>query len=463
MTVRSKKPMNAVNRFAELIADRDLTAGDRAFATARAALADTIACMFAGAAAAVTLNTLQTVRNWGPGDSVIVGHAAGLCPPFAALVNGAAAHAFDYDDCDAPANGHPSAVILPALLALAGEESISGRALLDAYIVGVEVMQRLGEAMNMDHYRRGWLSTLTLGSIAAAAACARLQQADHATAVAAVSLGASMASGLTNQGGHFAKQLHPGIAAKNGVVAASLAANGITASDQVLDGPISIGNTMGEYNARKFAAALAKIGDPWTIEEYGLMTKAYPTCGYSHRAIDAAIDLHPRCKNETANIESIRISIPDYYQDLLIYARPNNAAEAMFSIEYNVAVALSRGSFNLSALGDAALADAKLRRLTETATVTTRKPRDPDIVYDSEDPDTVSVEFRDGRRVDCAVGQPTGSAGKPMSEAACRAKFDDCLAPHKSPAEVSRLWTLIDDTMQLDRLDPLLRELSAQS
>ena len=164
--------MSAIDRFASLICDAPRDYPPQALRIAQNALIDTVACIYAGSRQPVAANTLAAIESWSSGNSPVIGRGVRLSPPFAALVNGAAGHALDYDDFDEPAYAHPSAVIFPALLAMSAEQSVSGLDLLDAYIVGVEVMQRLGEAMNMDHYRRGWLSTLTLGSFGAACALA---------------------------------------------------------------------------------------------------------------------------------------------------------------------------------------------------------------------------------------------------------------------------------------------------
>ena len=452
--------MNAIEYFADLISSAPRAHQPEAITISRNALIDTVACMFAGSASPVAEKTLQSVAAWSSGKSAVFGQTVLLNPPFAAMVNGASAHAFDYDDFDEVANAHPSAVIFPALLALAVEHPVKGADLLDAHIVGVEIMLRLGEAMNMDHYRRGWLSTLTLGSIGAAAACARLCRFDHAAAAATLSLGASMASGLTNQGGFLAKQLHPGLAAKNGVMASALAAAGITASTQTIDGPISLANTMGEHQPDRFATAMAKLGKPWSILEYGLITKAYPTCGYTHRAIDAAIDIHSRLNGNTKNIDSIQISLPDYYLDLLIYSKPTTVAEAMFSAQYNVAAALVHGGFGLPMLTNDAIADSELARLSGLASVVPRTPRNPDIIYDPLDPDTVEVHFSDGCSYCSETALVTGSPAKPLSTDALRGKLIECLEYRKSPVDGDALWILLSRTEQLDTLD-LLWELIA--
>jgi 2-methylcitrate dehydratase PrpD len=447
--------VTAIEHFAELISTAPREHQREAVTISRNALIDTIACMFAGSASPVAEKTLQSVAAWSSGSSAVIGQPESLNPPFAAMVNGASAHAFDYDDFDEVANAHPSAVIFPALLALAAERSVSGMDLLDAHIVGVEIMQRLGEAMNMDHYRRGWLSTLTLGTIGAAAACARLARFDRAMAADALSLGASMASGLTNQGGFLAKQLHPGLAAKNGVMASALAAAGITASPQTIDGPISLANTMGEHQPQKFTAAMSKLGNPWSIVEYGLITKAYPTCGYSHRAIDAAIDIHTHLNGNTAGIESILISVPDYYLDLLIYENPKTVAEAMFSAQQNVAAALVHGGFGLPVLTNEAIANPEVLRLCGLAKVVPRTPRDSQIIYDPLDPDRVEICFGDGSSYRGESTLLRGSPARPMSDAELRGKLEECLEHRQSPVNRDALWAMLSGIEELDELNML--------
>ena len=452
--------MNAINHFAKLISEAPQEHSAGAIDISRTALVDTIACAFSGSTTPVAKRSYQAVASWGGGDAQIIGQNVKSSPPFAAMVNAAAAHAQDYDDFDEPANSHPSAVIFPALLALASSRVCSGRDLLDAHIIGVEVIQRLGEAMNMDHYRRGWLSTLTLGSIGAAAASARLLQLDYSTAASALSISASMASGLTNQGGYLTKQLHPGLAAKNGIMAASLAASGITGSDQVIDGDISLARCMGEYEAHKFSAAMEKIGNPWSILEHGLIMKAYPTCGYAHRVIDAAIEIHQQLPSDSTGIRKIEISVPDYYLDLLVYPAPANGAEAMFSAEYNVATALTNGDFRLADLEHRAINDSERVRLGELTTVIARSPRDADIVYDPLDPDSAEVTLDDESTLRSKVGSITGSPGKPMTAAACRAKYDECLATHKSAAAASEFRNLLEQVDDLGDIGSILSALA---
>jgi 2-methylcitrate dehydratase PrpD len=144
--------------------------------------------------------------------------------------------------------------------------------------------------------------------------------------------------------------------------------------------------------------------------------------------------------------------VPDYYLDLLVYPRPRNPDEAMFSAEYNVAAALARGAFGIAELSDAAVADPELRRLGSLARVNARQPRDSDIVYDPLDPDFVEVMLVDGRCLRSEIGLPTGAPAKPMDEAARRAKFDQCLEPFKTDAQRDEFWALLNSLEQQEKL-----------
>ena len=255
--------------------------------------------------------------------------------------------------------------------------------------------------------------------------------------------------------------MHPGLAAKNGVLAAALADSGITASDQVVDGPISLAKAMGDHRPEKFASALAKLGKPWSIVEHGLFMKAYPSCGYSHRIIDAAIEIHRKMQQHIDGIDSIKISVPDYYLDLLIYPRPETPSEAMFSAQYNVAAALTRGVFGFAELGNDVIADPHLQSLCGKSDLLARKPRNMNIVYDPLDPDVVEVVLANDTRLRSEIGLPTGAPDNPMSESARRSKFDNCLRSHRDEAGRDELWARLASIDKADNLDALLASLSS--
>lgn len=175
--------------------------------------------MIAGAGADVTRRTAAAIAGLGGGPCSALGSAP-MAAPWAAMINATAAHALDFDDYDFPAISHPSAVLVPALLALGEERGSSGSDVLDAYIVGYEAMACVGKADNMLRYQRGWHATATLGTLGAAVACARLARHDIQATAAALSIATSMAAGFKSQFGTMTKPLHAGLAAKIGILAA---------------------------------------------------------------------------------------------------------------------------------------------------------------------------------------------------------------------------------------------------
>ena len=288
-------PRTAIETLADFIAGMPRGRHpEAAVERAENAFLDTIGCMYLGAGSLPTQAALGAAEGWGEGTAPVLGTARALPPPWAAMANGASAHAFDLDDYTLQANDHPSAVTVPAILAAShrpGAE-FSGMDLLDAYLVGLEVIFRLGEAVNMEHYKLGWHTTSTLDSFGATAAVCRLWRLDDQATAAALSLTTSLGSGYVSQFGTAAKPLHAGFSAKTGLVAAGLGRSGATAYAGALDGDVSFRSLLVPPGESRFESVLAKLGDPWGIEEFGLGAKVYPSCGYTHRSVDCAIELN---------------------------------------------------------------------------------------------------------------------------------------------------------------------------
>ena len=195
---------NPVLAYGAWLAETPADWPDAAWKAAHRAFIDIVAVTIPGAAEPVTRRVFATVRDWGTGPSAAIGQGAQLAAPWAALVNGTAAHALDFDDNFDPAKAHATAVLAPAILALAEQEGTSGRDCLDAYIAGLQILGRVGQGVNPTHRNRGWHATATVGAIGAAAACARLLRLDARQAAFAVSISTSMAAGFMSQFGSMA-------------------------------------------------------------------------------------------------------------------------------------------------------------------------------------------------------------------------------------------------------------------
>ena len=403
---------------------------ETAIARAENAFLDTIGCMIVGANASEVTTVISAAASWGSGSAPVYGTDVTLPAPWAALANGVSAHVYDLDDYTLAANDHASAVLVPAVLGACAQrgDDVPGSELIDAYLIGLEVIFRLGGAVNMGHYNLGWHTTSTLDSFGATAAVCRLWGLDaHATA-SALSLTTSMGSGYTSQFGTMGKPLHAGFSAKTGIVAASLAKSGATGYLGALDGKVSFASLMVPPGQARFPEELAKLGNPWGIEEYGLGAKAYPSCGYTHRAIDCAISLHEILGITSADeIERVSASLVDFHLAILPFHVPTNRTEALFSTAYCVATTLATGGCRIPDFTDASIAREDVRSLTSRVTVTSRNPKNPAINLDRDDPDTVEVVMKDGRSEEVSVGIWTGAPGRDFTRDQFIEKFKDCV------------------------------------
>ncbi|HEY2904597.1 MAG TPA: MmgE/PrpD family protein, partial [Vicinamibacterales bacterium] len=227
--------VRATKRLGEFAASGAPPAAARA--RAAAAVLDTIGVALAGASEPAAQIVRATIAADGGGACVVMGARDGASAANAALANGTAAHALDFDDMCFVSLAHPSAPLVAAAIAAAEHAHASGRMVLDAYVVGFEIEARLGPILNPRHYQRGWHCTSTIGTIGAAAAASRVLGLDAAKTAHALSIAASEASGLKENFGSMVKPLHAGLAARNGVLAALLAQAGMTASAAAIDGP----------------------------------------------------------------------------------------------------------------------------------------------------------------------------------------------------------------------------------
>lgn len=448
--------MTAIEKLAKFAANAD-TGSVRADDIARVkhAFLDTIGCMLLGADVPVTHKAIAAGKAWGGGPAPVYGGTARLSLPFAAMANGVSAHAYDLDDYTLVANDHASAVLVPAILAAAerAETSQSGRDLLDAYVVGLEVIMRIGQAVNLGHYNLGWHTTSTIDGFGATAAVCRLWGLDQDRMAMALSLTTSMGSGYVSQFGTDGKPIHAGLSAKSGLVAAGLAEAGMTGYLGALDGAVSFKSLLCPNGEAHFDKALSAIGAPWGIEAFGLGAKVYPSCGYTHRTVDCSVDLHKKLGISSPDeIVSATACVPDFHRAILPFGVPKDRTEALFSIPYCAAVGLVTGNNRIEDFLEDAVADPAIRDLASRIEVLSRNPARPEINLDANDPDTLEVVLKDGRREKTSVGLWTGAPGRDLSATQFEQKFRDCLNLSRVPSDPDRLLEAIDG---LDRANSL--------
>lgn len=301
-----------------------------AVARARDAITDTVGCMIAGAAdaapQAVAGAFVGDIRTDGASLLVTGGRAS---PPLAALINATAAHCLDFDDNFHPARAHASAVLVPAMLAVAtADASISGHQLVAAYLAGLEAQASVGFGVNPSHYNRGWHGTSTVGCIGAAAGVACLLGLGADRVAQAMSLAASMAAGPKGQFGTAAKPFHAGMAARNAVEAALLSRGGLTGQLDILERPQGFLDLLGGDQAAGWAGL--SLDRAHVIETWGLVTKLHPCCASTHRAIDTALDLQNEHGFSLDEVISIETKVGRSALDNLAYPDPVDEMQARF-------------------------------------------------------------------------------------------------------------------------------------
>ena len=426
--------------------------------TAANAWLDTIGVALAGVAEPVSRIVRTTIVTDSASACAILGTAVRASATMAALANGTAAHALDYDDMCFVSLAHPSAPLVPAALAAAELSGASGREALDAYVIGFEIEARLGRLMNPRHYQRGWHCTSTLGTIGAAAAASRLLNLDDIAAGHALAIAASEASGLKENFGTMVKPLHAGWAARNGVHAALLAKGGITASRDAFDGPQGFLQAF-DSSGDALDEAIADLDQRWEILDTGITVKLYPSCAGTHPTIDAILDLRRLHGFAGADVARIEVDVDSLTPNVLIYARPATALEAKFSMPFCAGAAAVFGRVGLDTFDPRSFTDLELDRLMSEVTMRV------DTAFDESGPPLtqarVRIALRDGRVLEREARGARGYPTQPASAGELQAKFLDCAQralPHDAAERALQALQALDP---IANIRDLTRTLSA--
>jgi 2-methylcitrate dehydratase PrpD len=429
---------------------------------ARDAILDCVGCMLAGSREDLAPSLLRVLPVFdklsAQAPAALLGTGLYASPQDAALYNGSIAHALDYDDTNHPAYAHPSAVIVPALLALAPRCGATGADIVTAYIVGFEVFGKLGRAMNTQHYKRGWHPTATFGALAAALAAGRLMRLDQEQMVMALGIAASSAGGLRASFGSMVKPLHAGYAARNGVLAALLAKEGFVASRDSMDHDYGFLSVFNAGIGHDTAPLLAMGQDLEILTEHGLALKPYPACGATHPGIEAALQVHQALAG--APIRSVRAGVCEMAFAPLIHVMPNAPLEGKFSLHYCIAAALVDGAVGLSSFTDAKIADPAIRALITHISMEI----DEDLRGNSEFATRVTVETMAGARIERFVPLAMGKPDRWFDVQRMREKFSDCsldVLGEGGCEEAFATLRALDGVMSIERLIHALRPRAA--
>ena len=381
----------------------------------------------------------------------------------AALVNGLAMHAMDYDDTQLSTNPgsvyglltHPTTPVLGAVSAVGELVGSSGRELLTAYVAGVEVACRTSDASNPRHYQKGFHSTGTFGAIGAAVGAAKLLGLSQEQTLFCLGIAASLSGGYRENFGTMTKPLHAGKAAEAGVFAARLAADGFTAARTILEAK------RGMYEASSDgyepARIEGKLGSPFFFEDPGVSIKPYPSGSLSHPGQDAVLELVREHDVRPEDVEEAVAGTNSATTNALIYPLPQTSLEAKFSFPFLLAIAILRRKVGIEEFTDEVVLDPEVQEFMKKC----RHVVDEDIdARGFQHMDTrIVIKLKDGRVLEKLESFATGHPNKPMTREQLEAKFLECaeLAIDRDRARqaADAIWRL-DEVEHVGKLHELL-------
>jgi len=371
------------------------------------------------------------------GASTVVGSPLRLPARFAAFANGTAIHADDYDDTQlAVAKDrvyglltHPTAPVLPAVLAVAERDGRSGRDLLTAYHVGVEVECKIAEAINPRHYQHGFHSTATCGTFGAAAGLANLQGLSSALAATALGIAGSLSAGLRENFGTMMKPFHAGRAAESGVLAAEFAGLGFTATPHILEAPRGFFRAAG--GGYDETAILGKLGNPWTFMDPGVSIKPHPSGSLTHPGMTLMLSLITEHDIRPEQVARVKVGTNQNMPNALIHHRPTTELQAKFSMEFCMAILLLERKAGLSEFTDEVVNRPDVQAMIQKVDFGVH-PEAEAAGYDKMTT-IIEIALTDGRVISGRADFGKGSPANPMTYEEVADKFRECAAFSRWP------------------------------
>ena len=382
----------------------------------------------------------------GPREATVIGRGDRLDIMLAALMNGMTSHTFDFDDTHLKTVIHPSGPVASAILALAERKPVKGDEFLHAFILGVEAECRIGNAVYPSHYDIGWHITATAGVFGAASAAGRLLGLSEQQMVWALGIAATQSSGLREMFGTMVKPMHPGNAARNGLLAALLASKNFTSAEHGIEGRRGFANVLA--TERDFAEITEKLGETWEI---ALNTYKPFACGIvEHPAIDGCIQLRNEHKLKAEAIESIALKVHPLVLELTGKKTPQTGLESKFSVYHSAAVGAIYGAAGEAQYSDEAVRDPGVIALRDRVTATVDRAMHEDQVQ-------VSIKLKNGKTLEKYVEHAVGSLDRPMSDADLEAKFRGLVQGILSTSETDKLIRLCWDVGKLEDVGAIAR------
>ncbi|MEH3001572.1 MmgE/PrpD family protein [Bacillus pumilus] len=408
--------MELTKQLAEAVLVADPLQDQRSVEMARYGLLDVAAAALAAREDEGIQKLVALVEQEGGAAQIpVIGQGKKVSRQAAAMLNGYLIHALDYDDVHSDVRGHPSAVIIPALLSQLTDSKGYGDRFLAAYITGVEVMARLGESIGKAHYERGWHNTGTLGAIAAVCAIGYLKQVSQEELAKAIGFAGAQSAGMRKQFGSDMKPLQAGLAAKTAVWSMDLACSGFGGNESVLDGTLGFFSLYGDQELAE-NRLLEEYGIAWRIVSPGLWFKVYPFCSAAHHAADAILSLMEEHTFLSDQVKQAEVIFPPGGDAALIERTPLTGEEGRFSVEYVIALAVFGQTLTLDAFTKKTIpSDMRtwMKRVSREYDQTT-EPH-PDAVPKGRFT-IVKLTLSDGTTISKRVDLPRGAPGHALSK-----------------------------------------------
>lgn len=410
---------------------------------------DTIGVLFAGSRekiAGIVKEYIQSLRC--EGECTLLTQGVKTSAQYAAFGNGMIAHVLDFDDYEWPSMAHPSVTILPAVLALGEKIQASGKICLEAYLVGMEVISKIGYGVNPSHYDKGWHSTSTLGTPGAAAASVKLLKCDLEKVKMALGIASSMSSGLRGNFGTMTKALHAGHASKSGIEAGMLASLGFTADKTIFERELGFCSIFTEDKSYNLEKIVQNLGNPFSLISPGVGIKPYPSAAATHAVLDGVFHLVKQHSIKAEDVDSVECGIFYLYPKMLIHSEPRTGLEGKFSMEFCVAVALLDQEMNLKKFTDEKVNSPEIKNLIKRVKkFVTKDVGDKGTYYPGA---IIKISLKNGTSWSTKVGARKGSPLNPLSSDEVVNKFTENAS---SVLKRNNIEEIIEKVMQLDKLN----------
>lgn len=377
----------------------------------------------------------------GKAQATVLGRGVKTDILFASLLNGMSSHIFDFDDTLLETVLHPSAPVYPAILSYAELKGLTGKDVLQAFVLGCEVEARLALCLYPSHYWRGWHITGTVGTIGAAAAIAKLQGLDHQRFSYAIGLAATEPTGLREMFGTMTKPFHPGKAAMNGLMAALLAESGFTSSTQSLEAKRGYGHVLSDEP--KFELVSDQWKETWEILKNSY--KPFASGIVTHPAIDGAVRIRNKYSIQPEQVASLELEVHPLVEELTGKTNPQTGLEGKFSVYHCTAVGFIDGKAAVKQFSDERIKDERVVALRNKIRLSINRDL-------HEDQAVIRVTLNDGQVIEEFVEHAIGSMDVPMTNAQLEEKFYDVTADVISADQQKQLVQMVWEFDKIENL-----------